>query len=91
MTNFVAGIGRLSIGECKRRAYINALPLADAGADISICSGETASLSASGGTSYAWDNGAGVGSPVSVSPLSAYLHGDGDRCKWLYFRAMRLR
>ncbi|MBK8474470.1 MAG: hypothetical protein IPL33_21090 [Sphingobacteriales bacterium] len=28
--------------------------------------GETASLSASGGTSYAWDNGAGMGSPVSI-------------------------
>ncbi|MBK8474458.1 MAG: hypothetical protein IPL33_21030 [Sphingobacteriales bacterium] len=70
VTNFVAASG-LSIGGVQRQSLtINALPLADAGADISICSGETASLSASGGTSYAWDNGAGVGSPVSVSPLS---------------------
>ncbi|MBK8472999.1 MAG: hypothetical protein IPL33_13015 [Sphingobacteriales bacterium] len=66
-------------------------PLADAGADISICSGETASLSASGGTSYAWDNGAGVGSPVSVSPLSTTTYTVTVTDEMAVLRAMRLR
>ncbi|MBK8474453.1 MAG: hypothetical protein IPL33_21005 [Sphingobacteriales bacterium] len=70
VTNFVAASGACPSASATTSLTINALPLADAGLDLSICSGETVSLSASGGTSYAWDNGAGVGSPVSVSPLS---------------------
>ncbi len=38
-----------------------------AGVDQSICKGQTATLVASGGTSYAWSNGA-TGSTISVSP-----------------------
>ncbi|MBK8474468.1 MAG: hypothetical protein IPL33_21080 [Sphingobacteriales bacterium] len=44
VTNFVAASGGLSIGECNdERPTIGTLLMADAGADISICSGETAS------------------------------------------------
>lgn len=41
---------------------------ADAGIDLKICSGETATLSASGGSFYSWSNGANTHS-ISVSPL----------------------
>lgn len=47
---------------------VNALPTADAGIDQTICEGETANLSASGGTSYNWDNGLGAGQNQSVTP-----------------------
>lgn len=47
---------------------VNPLPAINAGPDQSICLGETATLSASGGDSYEWDNGAGSSSSVDVSP-----------------------
>lgn len=37
---------------------VNAIPVANAGADIEICQGEETTLSASGGDSYLWSNGA---------------------------------
>lgn len=49
---------------------VNALPTADAGVDQTICEGETANLSASGGTNYNWDNSLGNGQNQSVSPAS---------------------
>lgn len=42
-------------------------PSANASADQSICSGQSASLTASGGDTYAWNTGAGTAS-TSVSP-----------------------
>jgi len=42
-------------------------PVADAGPDVSICSGASANLTASGGGTYAWSNGATTAS-TSVSP-----------------------
>ncbi|MBK8472996.1 MAG: hypothetical protein IPL33_13000 [Sphingobacteriales bacterium] len=66
---FCSGIGACPSASATTSPYHQCPALADAGLDLSICSGETVSLSASG-LSYAWDNGAGVGSPVSVSPLS---------------------
>ncbi|MFK7757677.1 MAG: T9SS type A sorting domain-containing protein [Flavobacteriales bacterium] len=36
---------------------VNALPAVDAGADITVCSGELAVLSASGASTFSWSNG----------------------------------
>lgn len=49
---------------------VNSNPTADAGTDQMICEGETANLSASGGTNYTWDNGLGSGQNQSVTPAS---------------------
>ena len=34
---------------------VNPIPNVNAGADISVCSGSTATLTATGATTYAWD------------------------------------
>jgi hypothetical protein len=47
---------------------VNQVPSANAGADQTICLGETATLNASGGVEYEWNNGAGTGASVDVSP-----------------------
>ena len=49
---------------------VNPLPSADAGSDVTICLGSTTALTASGGTSYVWDNGLGAGASHTVSPAS---------------------
>jgi gliding motility-associated-like protein len=49
---------------------VNNPPTADAGNDVTICNGETTTLSASGGTSYDWDNTLGAGQSHNVSPSS---------------------
>lgn len=41
---------------------------ASAGDDVVICKGETTTLTASGGTSFDWENGASFDQSVSVSP-----------------------
>lgn len=46
---------------------VNPLPIADAGADQTICIGTTADLSALGGTSYSWNTGE-LTQTISVSP-----------------------
>ena len=47
---------------------INPLPVANAGADQSICSGSSATLTASGGTSYSWQPGGSTGGTIVVNP-----------------------
>ncbi len=47
---------------------IDALPVAAAGSDVSICQGTSTNLMASGGSSYSWDNGLGAGASKTVSP-----------------------
>ncbi|MEN9998926.1 MAG: hypothetical protein RI922_1916 [Bacteroidota bacterium] len=42
----------------------------NAGPDVSICTGGSTTLSASGGVTYAWDNSLGSGNNLSVSPTS---------------------
>lgn len=42
----------------------------NAGADVSICAGQSTVLSANGGVSYSWDNGIGTVNNVSASPIS---------------------
>ncbi len=46
---------------------INPLPVADAGADISICKGHSTTLTASGGGTYLWSTGENTSS-IIVSP-----------------------
>lgn len=57
--------------------------VADAGADQMICSGNSATLVASGGTSYAWSNG-GSGATISVNPTVTTTYTvtvtDGNGC-----------
>ncbi|MDH7913950.1 T9SS type A sorting domain-containing protein [Winogradskyella sp. SYSU M77433] len=54
--------------------------MASAGDDVSICEGESTTLNASGGVSYAWDTGATT-SQLTVSPLETTTYsvtvGDG--------------
>ncbi|MCB9224591.1 MAG: gliding motility-associated C-terminal domain-containing protein [Crocinitomicaceae bacterium] len=63
---------------------VNANPVANAGTDITICEGEVANLSASGGTSYSWDNGLGAGQNQSVTPSTTTTFivtvTDGNNC-----------
>ncbi|OWY25997.1 hypothetical protein C7N43_35115, partial [Sphingobacteriales bacterium UPWRP_1] len=50
---------------------INPVPAANAGADQSICSGDDATLTASGGTGYQWSNGLGNTASVTANPATA--------------------
>ena len=47
---------------------VNVLPIANAGIDQAICSGNSATLIASGGSTYTWSNGA-TAPTISVSPI----------------------
>ncbi len=46
---------------------VNTTPTANAGLDQTICSGETATLSGTGGLTFSWSNGQGIGN-ISVTP-----------------------
>lgn len=48
---------------------INPLPVITASVDDTICPGIIANISATGGTSYTWDNGLGAGQNQAVNPL----------------------
>jgi gliding motility-associated-like protein len=48
---------------------VNALPIVIASNDTSICLGSQVNLSATGATSYNWDNGLGVGQNQTPSPI----------------------
>jgi VCBS repeat-containing protein len=47
---------------------VNGSPVANAGTDQTICNGSSATLTASGGTSYAWSNSLGNTATVTASP-----------------------
>ncbi|MBL7924791.1 MAG: PKD domain-containing protein [Bacteroidia bacterium] len=49
---------------------VNALPLADAGSNRSICRGQSVSLSATGGGTYAWSPVISNASSITVSPTN---------------------
>ncbi|WP_373553978.1 T9SS type A sorting domain-containing protein [Haliscomenobacter sp.] len=51
------------------KVTVNPLPLANAGADTSICAGQSARLTASGGSTYKWSNNANLSS-ITVTPVS---------------------
>lgn len=42
----------------------------NAGPDVTICPGNSTTLTASGGITYSWNNGLGIGNNFSVSPAS---------------------
>ena len=48
---------------------VNPLPMADAGNDVSICDGDCATLTATGGVSYLWSDGQTTAS-INVCPTS---------------------
>ncbi|NOY48032.1 MAG: T9SS type A sorting domain-containing protein [Chlorobi bacterium] len=48
---------------------VNSIPIANAGADQTICEGEETTLNASGGNTYLWSNGATTQN-ITVSPTS---------------------
>ncbi len=49
---------------------VNAIPTANAGQDVNICSGQSATLTATGGASYTWSNNAGNTASVTVTPVA---------------------
>ncbi|MBK8474059.1 MAG: hypothetical protein IPL33_18840 [Sphingobacteriales bacterium] len=51
----------------------NNAPTANAGADQSICSGQSATLTATGGGTYLWSTGEATAS-INVSPASATIY-----------------
>ncbi|MBK9544080.1 MAG: PKD domain-containing protein [Bacteroidetes bacterium] len=48
---------------------VNPLPIADAGLPQAICTGNIATLTASGGVSYVWNPGGATTAQISVAPL----------------------
>lgn len=65
----------VSNGTCtataSRLVTVNALPTAAISpATVAICNGESATLTASGGTTYAWSNSLGSGAAKTVSPTT---------------------
>lgn len=60
---------------CTTQASVNVFvdqpPVGSAGPDISICSGETAVLTAAGGTAYFWHHNGASSATVAVSPQAA--------------------
>ena len=50
--------------------FVNALPIVSAGADVSICTGNSTTLTASGGTIYSWST-TQTSTSISVAPTSA--------------------
>ena len=50
---------------------VNALPTANAGSNVSICNGNNTTLSASGGTSYAWAPATGLSSTTISNPVAS--------------------
>ncbi len=49
---------------------VNSLPIANAGADQNICAGSSATLNASGGTSYLWTPGNATTASITVNPAA---------------------
>ena len=69
-TYTVTSIGVSGCNNDTEQVTVTVIPdlTADAGADITICSGESTTLSASGGVSYLWNTGHN-GSNLTVNPI----------------------
>lgn len=76
-------------GVCQSSAIeqveIYALPIVDAGSDVTICEGDQAELLATGANTFTWDNGLGTGASQSVTPTSTTVYTvtgiDGNNCQ----------
>ncbi len=53
---------------------VNAISVADAGPDTSICSGDHVTLSGTGGGSYSWQPGGDTTSSISISPSATTIY-----------------
>ncbi|MBI3500447.1 MAG: gliding motility-associated C-terminal domain-containing protein [Bacteroidetes bacterium] len=49
---------------------VNPLPTANAGANVTICAGQTTTLSASGGINYVWTPSSSLSNPNSSNPIA---------------------
>ncbi|MDO9186391.1 MAG: PKD-like domain-containing protein [Bacteroidia bacterium] len=56
------------------RVTVDSLPIINAGADVSICTGQSTTLMASGGASYVWSTGSSANS-ISVAPTATSTYG----------------
>ncbi len=65
-----AGNGCGSTTSASATVTVTAFTGANAGPDVSICTGHTTTLTASGGSSYVWNNGLGTGASKTVTPLT---------------------
>lgn len=52
---------------------VNAIPIADAGSDQTICAGQIAALNATGGSIYAWSNSSNTAA-INVSPSATTIY-----------------
>ncbi|TND10653.1 MAG: PKD domain-containing protein [Bacteroidetes bacterium] len=63
---------------------VNPAPPADAGLNTTICSGDSATLTATGGVSYSWMPGSGSGASITVAPSTNTTYTvtvtDGNGC-----------
>ncbi|MFA7273402.1 MAG: GEVED domain-containing protein [Crocinitomicaceae bacterium] len=61
----------------------NALPVINAGSDVTICAGDEITLTATGASTYAWDNSVVNGVPFAptVSGVYSVLGTDGNGCE----------
>ncbi len=59
----------LTLAEVEESACISGQVVANAGPDVSICDGDSTTLTASGGTTYLWSTGETTAS-INVSPLA---------------------
>ena len=53
---------------------VNALPVVDAGSGQTTCAGEAVTISATGASSYSWDNSLGAGASHIVSPTTTTVY-----------------
>lgn len=64
---------------------VDSLPVVMASSNQAICTGDTTFLTASGATSYTWDNNAGNGTMVAVAPMASTTYTtsgtDGNGCE----------
>ena len=88
----VAGVGTHTInytvaGTCSTPAsmqiVVNALPTIDAGADRTICTGTSTTLTATGGSTYVWNNGITNGGQVTPTGSTTYtvIGTDANGCR----------
>ncbi|MEX1191626.1 MAG: T9SS type A sorting domain-containing protein, partial [Brumimicrobium sp.] len=49
---------------------VNPLPTIDASSDATSCAGENVTISATGGSTYSWDNGLGAGASHTINPTN---------------------